>query len=211
MLARADAPPRKRAPERTCAGCREVLPQAQLVRLVLGPDGHVVPDLAGRAFGRGAWIHPAQRCIERAAPRGLAKSFRAEVKTSAAELHAAILAAAARRAESLLLAAERGGHLAVGATEVTEALAAGRALRVVVARDARAAAELGSVRKAIADGLAVAFGDKELLGQLTRRSETGVVAVVDRGLCDALTRVFDMMSIPEPNTGTRAAGAREDG
>ena len=43
-------------PERTCILTREQAPRAALIRLALGPDGAVAPDIRARAPGRGAWI-----------------------------------------------------------------------------------------------------------------------------------------------------------
>ncbi len=68
--------------ERTCVGCRQASEPDALVRFVLGLDGEIVPDLAGGAFGRGAWVHPSPECLARA-PRSMARSFSAQVKTSA--------------------------------------------------------------------------------------------------------------------------------
>jgi predicted RNA-binding protein YlxR (DUF448 family) len=67
----------KREPGRTCLGCRRVLPRRALVRLVRGEDGVVVADPRGAAPGRGAWVCPAQACLERALQRGrLSHAFR---------------------------------------------------------------------------------------------------------------------------------------
>jgi uncharacterized protein len=58
-----------RAPVRTCVGCREEGTKSSLVRLVRSADGDVQPDPAGRAPGRGAYLHPNEGCIERARRR----------------------------------------------------------------------------------------------------------------------------------------------
>ena len=50
-------------PIRTCVGCGERAPQAELVRFVGGAAG-LVPDLARRAPGRGAYLHPRPTCRE---------------------------------------------------------------------------------------------------------------------------------------------------
>lgn len=77
--------PAPHVPERTCAGCREVAPRAQLMRLVRepAPDGtapRVRLDPAGSMPGRGAWLHPSASCLDLAVRRGgLARSFRGKV------------------------------------------------------------------------------------------------------------------------------------
>ncbi|MEQ1786080.1 MAG: YlxR family protein, partial [Acidimicrobiales bacterium] len=55
-------------PARTCVGCRRRAGQAELVRVVLGPDGSL---LVGRTLpGRGAWLCAGSlRCVQRAAQR----------------------------------------------------------------------------------------------------------------------------------------------
>ena len=43
-------------PERTCVLTRRKGTRDELIRLALGPDGAVAPDVRARAPGRGAWI-----------------------------------------------------------------------------------------------------------------------------------------------------------
>ena len=43
-------------PERTCVLSRRKGPREELIRLALGPDGSIAPDVRARAPGRGAWI-----------------------------------------------------------------------------------------------------------------------------------------------------------
>jgi predicted RNA-binding protein YlxR (DUF448 family) len=68
----------KREPVRTCVGCRERADKGGLLRIVLGEDGAFSPDPAGRAPGRGAYVHRVPACIEVAVKRGsLARALRA--------------------------------------------------------------------------------------------------------------------------------------
>jgi predicted RNA-binding protein YlxR (DUF448 family) len=57
-------------PERTCIGCRGKAPKAELVRVVRRPEGGASVDRTGRAVGRGAYVHPAVECLNRAARSG---------------------------------------------------------------------------------------------------------------------------------------------
>jgi predicted RNA-binding protein YlxR (DUF448 family) len=69
-----------RAPVRTCVGCREEGAKSTLVRLVRATDGTVQPDPAGRASGRGAYLHSTQGCIEQARRRrALERALKARV------------------------------------------------------------------------------------------------------------------------------------
>ncbi len=57
---------RKHIPQRTCIACREVAGKRGLIRLVRTPEG-VQIDLTGKKLaGRGAYLHPQQRCWRRA-------------------------------------------------------------------------------------------------------------------------------------------------
>jgi uncharacterized protein len=60
-------------------GCGESAPKDQLVRFVLR-SGRLEADPAGP--GRGAYLHPDERCAREAARRrGFDRSFRAPVRT----------------------------------------------------------------------------------------------------------------------------------
>jgi predicted RNA-binding protein YlxR (DUF448 family) len=64
---------------RRCAGCGERAPRNALRRYALA-DGRVVPDPAATLPGRGAWLHPARECLERALERGgFARAFKRAV------------------------------------------------------------------------------------------------------------------------------------
>ena len=135
--------------ERTCVGCHATAAPSELVRLVLGPEGSLVADARGGSLGRGAWVHPTEDCVRRAIPRGIARTLRAEVKTSADEVLAQLSRAGIRRVLALISAAKGAHKAAAGATAASEAIARGEAELVVVARDARAAAELSAVVRAL--------------------------------------------------------------
>lgn len=189
----------KSRPERTCVGCREATAPGDLVRFVLGPDGDVVPDLAGGAFGRGAWVHPRSECLA-AAPRGMARSFSAQVKTTGKELTALLKTAAERRATSLISSARAGRRVALGKAAVDEAISLGHVKLLVVAADARSAIESREVQTAIASGKAVAWGTKKSLGALCDRDELGVIGVLDSGLARALERAIGWIHTAEPKS-----------
>ena len=182
---------------RTCAGCREIgdpslLP---LVRVVLGPDGQAVPDLSGSGFGRGAWVHPREACLAKALPRGFSKSMKNTVTTSVAEFASALRGQAERRAYSLVGSAFRARKAAAGSTAVRDAFTAGQVKLVLVATDARAAAETPWVDALVKSGKARAFGSKELLGRVIGRPDTGVIAILDDGITTALVHTLDVAEL----------------
>ena len=68
----------KRIPQRTCVGCRLVLPKRQLIRLVKTPDG-VKIDLTGKMAGRGAYLHDNRSCWQKALKGALASALKTEL------------------------------------------------------------------------------------------------------------------------------------
>ena len=193
-------------PVRTCVACRQQSTSAQLLRLVVGPDGRVAADLAGGAHGRGAWVHPQPECVGAAATGGLARSLRRRVGLNPEQLWSEIRAAAERRAWELVSAARRARRLAVGSGAVREALGAPAVGLVVVAVDARTSAAAPEVQEAIASGRAVGWGTKATLGRSVGRPEAGVVAVLDSGLARALSGAIRMASMAASQMGSRNVG-----
>jgi len=65
-------PVSRKAPERTCIGCRARAGKSELLR-VTARDGQLlidgVPDPRSRRPGRGAYLHPSAACLERALRR----------------------------------------------------------------------------------------------------------------------------------------------
>lgn len=183
-----------RGPERTCVGCGRKDDPAELVRLVVDVSGEVAVDLAGKAFGRGAWIHASPACLDRGGKRGLSRSFRATVRAGPEALAAAIVQAAERRVTGLLMAALRSKQAVLGADAVTERAALGQVELIVVACDAAAAAGLPVITRAIAEGRAVAWGTKSRLGALAGRAEVAVLGIQSAKLADAVRGTVRMSS-----------------
>ena len=69
-------------PMRTCVGCRQVVPQSALVRVVC-EDGRAILDEARRHVGRGAWVHATRACVNHATRGGLARSFKRAIDGTA--------------------------------------------------------------------------------------------------------------------------------
>lgn len=66
---------RKHIPQRTCVGCREVLPKRSLIRIVRTSEGIQI-DHAGKMAGRGAYLHDRRSCWERGLKGALARALR---------------------------------------------------------------------------------------------------------------------------------------
>ena len=68
----------KHVPQRTCVGCREVLPKRQMVRVVRTAEG-VQVDPTGKLAGRGAYLHDRRECWVRGLRGALANALKAEL------------------------------------------------------------------------------------------------------------------------------------
>ena len=60
--------------ERTCILSRRKGSREDLIRLALGPDGSVAPDVRARAPGRGAWIGVDRVALDDASAKGKLKA-----------------------------------------------------------------------------------------------------------------------------------------
>ena len=73
---------RRHVPQRTCVGCRQVLPKRQLIRIVRGAEA-VRVDPTGKAPGRGAYLHDQRTCWEAALRGPLARALHTELSEEA--------------------------------------------------------------------------------------------------------------------------------
>lgn len=70
----------KRVPLRMCAGCGEMKPKKELVRVVKPPEGEISIDLTGKKAGRGAYVCPSPECLKKARKnRRIERSFQCRI------------------------------------------------------------------------------------------------------------------------------------
>ena len=55
----------KKTPMRMCAGCREMKPKQELVRVIRTPEGTVRVDTTGKASGRGVYVCKNEECLKK--------------------------------------------------------------------------------------------------------------------------------------------------
>ena len=65
----------KHVPQRTCVGCREVLPKRKMIRIVRTAEG-VRVDPTSKLAGRGAYLHDRHECWERGLKGALANALK---------------------------------------------------------------------------------------------------------------------------------------
>jgi uncharacterized protein len=127
-------------PERTCILSRRTAPREELIRLALGPDGSVAPDVRARAPGRGAWIGVVRGEFDTANARGklkpaLQRAFKTNDVEVPADLGDRIEQALRQTALDRLGMEARAGNLISGADRVETAARAGKVDFLIHAAD----------------------------------------------------------------------------
>jgi len=119
----------------------DVAPAGRLVRLALGPDGMIAPDVLGKAPGRGAWIGVDREALEAAQAKGklkggLARALHEGAFTIPDDLGARIEAQLARATLDRLGLEARGGMLILGSERIEDAARRGQVRLLLHAQDA---------------------------------------------------------------------------
>jgi predicted RNA-binding protein YlxR (DUF448 family) len=109
--------------ERMCMVTRKVLPERELIRFALAPDGMVSPDLKCKLPGRGVWIGAHRDLILQAARKNVfSRGF--ETSVTVPDGLADLIAVLMRKdALSLLSLANRAGLVTTGFEKVSAQLA----------------------------------------------------------------------------------------
>jgi predicted RNA-binding protein YlxR (DUF448 family) len=124
------------SPERRCIATMERRRQADLIRFVVGPDGQVVPDIAARLPGRGAWVTATRDVLEQAVKRNaFARAFKAQVKAGP-DLVSQTDELLAKGVLNMIGMAKRAGDLTLGFEQVREAVRAARPACLMAAANA---------------------------------------------------------------------------
>jgi len=128
-------------PERSCILTRRTAPREELIRLALGPDGQVAPDVRAKAPGRGAWIGVGREALDEANAKGklkgaLTRAFKASSLDIPADLGERIETALRQQVLDRLGLEARGGTLINGSERVEIAARQGKVHLLIHASDA---------------------------------------------------------------------------
>jgi uncharacterized protein len=186
------APP-DRQPERTCILSRRKGDRETLVRLALGPDGTVAPDVRERAPGRGAWIELDRRALDAANANGKLKSalkraFKAEQVAVPDDLGARTEAALRQAVLDRLGMEARASNLLSGADRIENAARSGKVHLLLHAADA---GEDG--RKRLDQALRVGGGGPEgrtILSLALGRENVVHIALTDPAAASRVSRAL---------------------
>jgi predicted RNA-binding protein YlxR (DUF448 family) len=196
--ATAPPPQRPQGSQRRCIVTGEVRDRGTLLRLVVGPDGAIVPDVEARLPGRGLWLTPRRDIVERAVAKRIFARVARRPVAAAPELADRIESLLARRCCDAIGLARRAGLAVAGFERVSEAARRGRAGLLLFALDGAegghrkltaSGRDLPSARVLTAAELGGAFGRERIVH----------VAVAGGSLCRGL--LVDLMRL----AGLRAA------
>lgn len=131
----------RHVPERTCVLTRRKGTKEELIRLALGPDGTVAPDVRARAPGRGAWIGVNRAELDEANAKGklkgaLQRAFKTNDVHVPADLGERIERALRQATLDRLGMEARASNLINGADRVETAARSGKVQMLLHAADA---------------------------------------------------------------------------
>ena len=207
-------------PERTCILTRACRPKEQLIRLALGPDGSVAPDVRARAGGRGAWIGVGRTALEEAQAKGklkgaLARAFKTSDFVIAPNLSEMIETALRKAALDRLGLEARGGSLLTGGERIEQAARSGKVHLLIHAADAgedgnRRLDQAWRVGGGPQAGLVFPEG-RPILSMALGRENVVHVALTDAAAARRVTHAIDRwQAFIDPDAGLDG-GANADG
>src|SRR5690625_1982972 len=207
-------------PIRKCLASGMRLPQDSLLRFVVGPEGELVPDLAGRLPGRGLWIRPERDLLARAVAQGLfARAARAPVLVPS-DLIERVGAALRRRCQDRLSMARRAGEAVYGYDKVRSLLEKASAALLLQAIDGSQGQRnklrtLGQSRKADLEVMEILTAVE--LGDALGRGPCVHVALLPGGLAERLMldgarlAAYELQHNAERRADDQGSGSSRDG
>jgi uncharacterized protein len=191
-------------PERRCIITGEHGPKSGLIRLALGPDGQVAPDVRARAPGRGAWIGVDRAALETAVTKGklkgaLNRAFKTSDVVVGTDLPERVEAALAKNAVDRLGLEARSGTLLTGSEKIEQSARSGKVMLLLHASDASVdgnrkldqAWRVGSDQEGSGRAGLVLSVDRTILSQALGRDNAVHIALIDRA---AAARVGDALN-----------------
>ena len=207
----------KHEPERKCILGSGHAARDALIRLALGPDGSVAPDVRAKAPGRGAWIGVDRPTLDAANSKGklkgaLARSFKSGSVSAPADLGERIEAALRQAVLDRLGLEARAGNLLSGAEKIEGAARKGDVHLLIHASDAGAdgRSKLDQAwRMGGGEPQGVVFPEERAILSLALGRQNVVhVALIDRAAAARVRHALDRWrAFIGPNEGQFAATA----
>jgi len=125
----------KEAQDRRCIVTRDSSPKSGLIRFVVGPDGVLHPDIAGKLPGRGLWVTADRAALDTAVRKNLFQRAARQAVAVPDALVQNVDALLARRIVGLLSLARKSGHAITGFEKVKDAAVSGSVALLLQASD----------------------------------------------------------------------------
>ena len=217
----AESPSRERegahTPERKCILTGEHDARDNLIRLALGPDGGIAPDVRARAPGRGAWIGVGRAELEAAQAKGklkgaLARAFKTGEIVIPDDLGERIESALRQAALDRLGLEARSGTLITGSEKIEVAARRGEVHLLLHAADAgadgnRKLDQAWRMGDGEAQGLVIP-AERPILSLALGRQNVVHIAMIDRGAAARVRHALERWrAFIGPKAGLDAATA----
>lgn len=188
-----------------------------LIRLALGPDGQVAPDVRARAPGRGAWIGVDRGTLDAALARGklkgaLTRAFKTSEIAIPADLGERVEAALRQNMLDRLGLEARAGTLLTGSEKIEVAARRGEVHLLLHAADAgedgrRKLDQAWRMGDGGPQGLVFPV-ERAILSLALGRQNVVHIALIDRAAAARVRHALDRWrAFIEPNDGVTAATA----
>lgn len=193
---------KERESERRCIATGESQPKHGLIRFVVGPDDHIVPDLGERLPGRGIWVTSTREALSLAIAKKMFARSAKQAVVAESDLIDRVEAMLAKRCQDVIGLARRSDQMVPGYDRVLEALERVPVGAVAIASDA------GTGRRSVEYGagdLPVVRGLTSLeMGAAAGKGTVSFLAMLRGGLAETLVRENDRLS------GFRPEGTGEE-
>ena len=215
----------KHVPERKCILSGEHDSRDSLIRLALGPDGQIAPDVRARAPGRGAWIGVDRSTLEAALTKGrlkaaLARAFKTSEIQVPADLGERIESALRQSVLDRLGLEARSSTLLSGSDKIADAARKGEVHLLLHAEDAgedgrrkldqawRVGGGPASSRESSEPQGLVIPAQRPILSLALGRQNVVHIAMIDRGAAARVRHALDRWrAFIGPKAGLDAATA----
>ncbi|HMJ93615.1 MAG TPA: DUF448 domain-containing protein [Allosphingosinicella sp.] len=210
-------------PERKCILSGRHDERDALIRLALGPDGGIAPDVRARAPGRGAWIGVDRATLEEAQAKGklkgaLARAFKTSEMSVPDDLGARTEAALRQAALDRLGLEARSGTLITGSDKIETAARRGEVHLLLHAADAGEdgnrkldqALRVGAGAKGNGPEVLELPVERPILSLALGRQNVVHIALIDRAAAARVKRALDRWRAfmdPLAGLGAVTAGA----
>jgi len=190
--------------ERRCIATGDSQATFGLIRFVVGPDGAIVPDIAGKLPGRGIWVSADRDALTRAIGKKLFSRAAKMQVTVSDTLLADVEAMLAKRVINLISLARKSGDAITGFEKVKDAATQGRVAVLLQAFDG-SIGQTGKIRPPVGENTHITCLSAQELGVAFGRENVIHAALAAGGLAERVVEeAARLVGVREIHVQTRA-------